>query len=136
MSYEKMAALVTRLANVTEQRTDLWERTSEDGVFQASFPTYAVRIDQRPGDSYQNESDIFVRIFDDDGTLIEEVSDSDLSRVMNGAYVVLVRLYEAARRQAMGVEAALDSILEALGGEGEVDPPGAVDADEGTDLPF
>lgn len=134
MSYDKMARLVQRLSRVTAERSDLWEPTTENGVFQASFPNYAVRIDSRPGDNYQNEDDVYLSIYDDDGALIEEVADSDLGPLLPDAYRVMVSLYESARRQAMGVDQALDEILSELGPDPDPSPGAQLDEDD--ELPF
>ena len=125
MSHEKVGSLVRRLAVATQKQGNLWERTTEDAVFQASFPGYSVRLARAMG--YQNEDLIILSIFDEDGALVEQVDDSDLNSVLRNSYQVMLDLYEAARRQAMGVEQALDTILEALGEE---------DPEKEEDLPF
>jgi len=110
MSYPRMATLVSKLSLKTQAGEVRWEETGEERTYQASFPGYAVHV-------FPRGEDYILQIFNDDGNLIEEVSDRDLTSYMGNAYIQMKELYELARRNAMGVEQALDKILSCLDGE-------------------
>jgi hypothetical protein len=109
MSYPKLIELVKKLQQVTSTTGLNWKTTEAEGVFQASLADYTVRLDMRrsrmaDGDEY------FVSIFNWGGELVEELGDEDAE----GMFPVMKELYELARRQALGVDKAIDSILKDL----------------------
>jgi hypothetical protein len=95
-----------------------WEKTVDSGEYQAAFPHYSVRTFSR----FNTEADVedyFLQIFNDEGELVEEISDGEFSLMLGptavpSGFKVMKDLYEVARRTAMGVEAALDTILAEL----------------------
>jgi hypothetical protein len=112
MSYPKIAKLIDVLLTQTEQGTLKWAQTETSDMFQASFPRYSVRLYVQQSNPI--EVDYVLQILNDIGEIVEEVSDPDLKDVMQGPYATMRRLHDAARRSAMGVESALDEILEFL----------------------
>lgn len=104
MSYPKIAALVRALITQTSSGELNWSQTEKTGTFQASFPRYSVRI-------YPKGNDYVLQILNDLGDIVEEVTDPELGDVLNDAYTKMGELHDAARRNAMGVESALDDIL-------------------------
>jgi hypothetical protein len=111
MVNEKLAAIVSQLATKTETGQIVWAPTEKDKVFQAAFARTTVRL------SWEPPAKIRVSIYNEEGTLIDTATDEEL----NGAtlitpYTTMKELFEQARRQAMGVDAALDGLLEELGG--------------------
>lgn len=116
---DKRAALAERLYHKTKEGALKWEATAEDGVYQVAFPGYALHIGERERNS---EPFIFVRLYDADGTLMEDYDDGDLKEMIPssvpgsiGFYTLLSELYSGARRAALGVDRALDNILKELG---------------------
>ncbi len=121
MSYPKIAQLVELLSKNTIDSRINWEETDQTGVFQTSFPDYTVRI--FPRQNYTQDIDYIVQVINSNGELVEEVSDEDLTNHTDDAYKLMKGMHEIARRQVMGVESALNSILNEL--------------DDGTDdIPF
>ncbi|MCF3194139.1 hypothetical protein [Pseudomonas bubulae] len=112
MSYPKIAKLIDVLVTQTENGSLQWAQTETSDMFQASFPRYSVRLyTQQAGPI---EVDYVLQILNELGEIVEEVSDPDLKEVMESPYKVMRRLHDAARRSAMGVESALDEILDFL----------------------
>lgn len=112
MSYPKIARLIETLLSQTEAGTLQWAQTEKSEVFQASFPRYSIRI--YPENSSNLQPDYFLQILNEVGEIVEVVSDPDLRDVMDMAFTKMQNLYEGARRSAMGVESALDEILDFL----------------------
>ncbi len=116
MSYPQMVYLVQKLYRRTDDGSVEWEATEIEGVFQAPFPEYTVRLSmQSPDGHVPGSEDYVLSIFDARGLEIEEVSDVDLAEDLADSYEVMRHLYRAARRKAMGVDQALDSLLSSLG---------------------
>ncbi|WP_339541428.1 hypothetical protein [Pseudomonas sp. RA_5y_Pfl1_P24] len=112
MSYPKIAKLVDVLLSQTESGVLRWAATEKSDMFQASFPRYSVRL--YPHERNPIEVDYILQILNELGDIVEEVSDPDLRSVMERPFDVMRRLHDAARRSAMGVETALDDILNFL----------------------
>lgn len=109
MSYPKIAKLIAVLKEQTESGLLAWAQTEKSDMFQASFPGYSVRIFVR--DHNPIEQDYVLQIINYLGEIVEEISDPDLKNVMENPYRVMRDLHDSARRSAMGVENALDEIL-------------------------
>ncbi|TET14545.1 MAG: hypothetical protein E3J81_06515 [Dehalococcoidia bacterium] len=115
MSYPKMVYLVQRLYRRTDAEGMEWEETEIEGVFQAAFPEYSVRLSMQLLDGHVLGSEDYVlSIFSARGLKIEEVSDVDLAEDLADSYEVMKHLYGTARRKAMGVDQAIDLILSCL----------------------
>jgi hypothetical protein len=133
MGNYKIGLLIKTLKTRTEEGLISWNETEKDGVYQVAFPNYTIRVSIRM--SEQLSYDYMVSIYNLDGKLIEEVSDPDLSSYLGGddnSYNFMRDLYDNARRNAMGVDKALDEILSKLG-------PITEEIEEGNneeDLPF
>jgi hypothetical protein len=113
-----MVYLVQKLYRRTSDGCVDWEETEIEGIFQAAFPEYTVRLSvQSPDGHAPGSEDYMLSIFNTHGLKIEEVSDVDLAEDLVDSYEVMKHLYRAARRKAMGVDQALDSILSTLGEE-------------------
>jgi len=120
MADEKVLRLLRRLHERTSSGQLQWTKTVVDGVYQASFPEYAVKV--RPGEGgFDGPREFVMEIYDDDGVLIERVLDSDFGEHEGVAYKLLSGIYTIARRQAMGLDRAIDKILDELGPVGDVD---------------
>jgi hypothetical protein len=125
MPYEKTVRVVRMLARRTSEGHVDWQETPDEGVYQAAFPGYAVRVLARPSNDYEDpDPDYVVQLYNENGALIEVIRQDDIREGMEAedyreSYALLRSLYEGARRHAMGVEHALDQIIEKL----EHEPP-------------
>jgi len=89
----------------------------DDGIFQAGFPNYTIKLFARTSPLDSSALDYVIRILDAEGETIEEVADTDFDTAelrRNEAYDLMKETYTAARRIAMGVDKALDNILSEL----------------------
>ncbi len=115
---DKLTEFVLKLAKRTTEGKVTWERTVLDGVYQAAFPDYTVKLFKRDS-RYGEDSavDVVIQILNSEGELLDEIDDATLSDGRDGGriYKVMSEMYSLARRRAMGVEAALDSLLDELG---------------------
>lgn len=115
MNGDKLARLVARLAEKTLAGEIAWEKTSKAGVFQSNFPEYVVRILSRESQDYPNDFDYIVRIYDQAGDMVEEAEDRGLVKGgWDEAYATMKNMYVAARKQAFGVDKAIDALLSEL----------------------
>lgn len=116
MADHPTVALVKRLRARTAEGRLKWEETTDVGTFQAAFPDYAVQVWEI--ERMQGANDYFLRIFDSEGGLVEEVNDSDFGGLIGDPRTGLQMMRELflnARRAAKGVDKAIKSILDALG---------------------
>lgn len=125
MSYQKIADLVTKIYKKSNDGTIEWEATEKEGTYQLSFSNYSVRIFTKENkniyDNNQYEDDYILQILNDEGELVEETNDGQLSQLLGEkSFEIMKHLYEIARRQVMGVENALDSILNELIDEDDI----------------
>ncbi|WP_438868398.1 hypothetical protein [Pseudomonas sp. L1(2025)] len=110
MSYPKMVKLISTLAAKTEQGSIGWVETEVVDVFQMAFPNNFVRLSfEEKGPFGQLEYQL--QILNNEGNVIEEINNAQLSGFIADSYEVMGKLYNNARRQAMGVDTALDEIL-------------------------
>jgi len=118
MADRKLLTLVERLHRRTQERKVQWGETPKDGVFQAEFGGIIVTLQLRPDPQYPEEPDYIVRILNDEGRLVEQFTNNDLSSLAENAerhpYRLMSELYDDARRLAMGVDRALDTLLNEL----------------------
>lgn len=145
-AYKRLAELVYRLSVLTERKKISWERTLEEGEFQCSFPGFTVILSVQYGDAEgfrDPEQPLWVlSIRNSLGTVVESVNDEDLNALMDSPAAIMRTMWESARRQALGVEEAVDTILSFLGPTKDFPPlpqprnrPGDHDGDD-EDLPF
>lgn len=118
MTTRRLQQLVTRLhARTVAQELD-WERTPRDEVYQCSFSSYVVQLRVRQSQYEDDALDYIVEIRDEAGRLVESFDDWTLSREgMDSAYQMMGATYNAARRAALGTDAALDALIAELGGD-------------------
>jgi hypothetical protein len=109
MANEKYQKIVDRLIDRTAKRQIEWKEGVNSGVFQVSFPNYSLILGQH--DMVTGSFDYIISIIDADGNTIDTFSDIDLG---GDYYPKMGELYQNARRQALGVDKALDEILDEL----------------------
>jgi hypothetical protein len=112
MADSKYWTLVRRLNAETKRGRIVWERTSQDGAYQAAFPGYTIVLTELDAPSMK-----YMRILNADGDVVEVVSDEEIDEGSrdHAAYKLMTETYKSARRQAMGIDTALDAILGTLG---------------------
>lgn len=111
MSYQKIANLILAVKEKTEEGAVPW--VAADEGFQASFPKYAIKINQ-DYDFERDEVDLIFQIINESGDLVESVKDPDLSPFFENPFTIMSDIYGMARRHAMGVDDAIDEILHNL----------------------
>jgi len=110
MASGKYWTLVRRLNAETLRGKITWEQTSEHGTYQASFAGFTIILAEDDAPRMQ-----YMRILNPNGEVMEVVTDEDIDgphqSAHHPAYDMMSDTYKLARRQAMGVEKALDAIL-------------------------
>lgn len=120
MTDPRLRLLVQRLHDKGLEGSVPWEKGLDEGIFQASFRDYSIKILRQPtrhhtGDP--DEEDIVLQIFNEKGELIEEVDDTSFKIGDFGPvypFPFMAEIHAMARRAVMGVNKAVDSILEQL----------------------
>jgi hypothetical protein len=126
MSDQRLATIIIKLLEKTRRGEINWEETNVNGSFQASFPAYSVIITSKGNrrtlfdvaasitGASQITVDYILAIFNQNGKLIDEVTDVDLNDILPESYEIMKELYEGARRVALKYDQALDDLLRAL----------------------
>jgi len=113
----KLWTFINKLDKSTEAGKVNWEQTAEDGVYQASFPDYSVRIFTREGVE-GGSLDYVLQILDQGATVIEETSDPELARESDvgtqESFTRMRSLYKNARSRAMGTAQAIEKLMKSL----------------------
>lgn len=116
MSNPKFEKMIQRLIQKTDEGTANWQETSRPNVFALSLADFSVLL--RQVDSEEAVGiDVLVEIVNKDGKVIDSVRDVDSVPEFGDPhewYKRMSDLYKAARRKAMGVDEALDKLLEEL----------------------
>lgn len=112
-SFNKAFNLVKKIHEKTLNGDIQWEETEREGIYQAAFPNYSVRICEKPSMNGYSMNYI-LSIFNGEGKLVEDITDIDLSQDHSDSDTLMQELYRAARSIAMGVETAIDDILTSL----------------------
>jgi hypothetical protein len=121
---EKELALVQTLYAKTRAGAVTWEEAL-DAPFNAGFQTqlgnFKLRLRQIPDRDYPDQPDYELLVEDYSGKELEKISNTSLRPVMDrttpdglSPYNLLDRTYEIARRQALRIDEALETILEDL----------------------
>ena len=116
MTNEKYLRLVSLLIKRTSENTARWEQTSRDGVFALSLPDYTVRISMVR--NVDDTEDVKFHIVNSEGKVIDTFTDVEAAEGLvdkGPTYREMADLYDQARRQAFGVDKALDELIEELG---------------------
>jgi hypothetical protein len=115
ISFNKAFNLVKKIHEKTLNGDIQWEETEKEGIYQAAFPNYSVRIHAALSGQHEDYPwDYTLSIFNGEGKLVEDITDTDLLRDHSDSYTLMQELYRAARSIAMGVETAIDDILTSL----------------------
>lgn len=121
MVISKYAVLIARLLSATRKGTINWEDTSEENVFQTSFPNHSLQITYRERfdeEQHENVVDYIIRIFNNKSKLVEEIDDISIYRdsphISPPPFQIMEELYKSVRRRVLGVDEALDEIISSL----------------------
>ena len=118
MPENRLVTLVRRLHKRSMDGQVSWEDTPKKGMYQCSFPEYTIQLHAGPSREEPDATDYTLSILNEDNVVIEQLDDGQLARdfeVPGGAYRLMGEMYAAARRTAMGTEAAIDALLDELG---------------------
>ncbi len=123
MAYGKEMKLVTKLSELTDAGMVDWQPSIHEGTFQVSFRDNTLRITTKPTESFEEPEeavDVEVQLLNESGVLVEKFTDIDLQNddenkeVRGHWYRLLRKLYEAAKKRALGASKVLDEILAEL----------------------
>jgi hypothetical protein len=109
----KVVELLRRLTLGTEEGRVRWEATARPDTFQATFPRYSVTIRSDEDPESWRETFEFA-ILNQEGSVMEKATPGSLSTEDATSLATLQTLFTAARRNAMGLNEALDEIMEDL----------------------
>ena len=112
MTDKRMEKLVSLLANKTRAGELAWEEAEVPYAFLVSFTHGTARIEVRDSRTFQGNQEFILKVLNSNGVEVERVSDETLE--INEAYSMMRSIYEGARRKAMNVDVALDSMIEDL----------------------
>jgi hypothetical protein len=99
-----------------------WEKTPSEDEFQATLSKFVIQISRLAG-RQSVEPDYYLNILDKDGTVLESLSDAKLTEMLRVAgliregytgYTILESIFTKAKRGALGLEKAIDSIISEL----------------------
>ncbi len=114
MAEDRRIVLIQSLHDRTQEKIISWERTAVPGVFQVAFLNYSVTIARRPTREEEAlEDDVYIRIYDQFGDIIEEIVDTDLGSegMRPTPYQVMDSIYTMARRSSLGVDKAINELI-------------------------
>jgi hypothetical protein len=116
MLEQKTVTLVRRLFDRTNDGELGWEEAGDSDGFRAALSNYGVLIARRElRDQWGSPLPCYVlRILNQHGRVVEEITAEDFGGSLPNPEKVMESLYEGARRRAMGVEEAFESILNSL----------------------
>ena len=112
MVEKKLGKLIERLHKKTLAGEIDWDATADPRRFQTALPDYTIQLTSDPSESASQAFELSV--FDEEDRQIESVRPIDLQGVLTSPTGAMRDLYEAARRQALNVDEALDHLLEEL----------------------
>lgn len=99
---DDITTLVDRLLRATKNRKVSWTVASE-GVFLWSGPNASVTL----GADLERDSEILIAVLNDDGSVVE----SGAYGYRNDIYEQIAELYESARRNALGADQVISSLI-------------------------
>jgi hypothetical protein len=108
---EKLLALLQRIYDKTVQGELHWEPTANASVFVVAFARFSLSL-QRVYEPAEDSDYVLLRISNDQGQTVEELSEGAAVRI---GFRDMSKLYERARRIAMGLDEVLDELLTELG---------------------
>jgi hypothetical protein len=119
MVSEKMVEIVKRLVKLTQEGRLNWAEEPNSGSYAIAFANFSLSISSDFSGLGSREDSVVIRIYNAEGEVIEAVSDEEFpedtfKREQKTPYRMLYELYQNARRNAIGIDTALDAILAEL----------------------
>ena len=121
MTENKLVTLVSKIERKTISDSLTWEATADQHEFQTTLANFVVRIGEQFDPDDVNNPDYVIKIIDRDGNTLESATNADLVNIDHGGtlgdrhpYEVMKSIFTKARRQALGVDKAIDNILSEL----------------------
>ena len=113
MADAKLISLIRQLHKKTLEGKISWETTAARATFSASFSDYSIELNYLEDDF---EDSIRISIYNNEGRLIEKTDNSEfkIGDLPKLSFDYLSEIFNMARRQAMGADAAIDSIISEL----------------------
>nr|VFJ90244.1 MAG: hypothetical protein BECKLFY1418B_GA0070995_101914 [Candidatus Kentron sp. LFY] len=108
MRYPKMDRMIQQLYERTVEGNIPWKETEQEDVYQVAFPNASIRVRKKQGqqdDPWSSIERTWLGLYNAEGKLMDEVLIDDLP---------LYKLYDYARRTAMGAEDTINEILGSL----------------------
>jgi hypothetical protein len=112
MSYPKLYKMIERLHVNTVDGTITWKETNRGNSFEISFSEYSVIISEEKSKKTPNCELYVIEILDQYGETVEKSNDEEFDE--DYIYEKMKDIYQTARRQAKGVDKALDAIINKL----------------------
>lgn len=113
---DKITEFFASLYFATIDNSIQWDKTVDDDTFQTSFDNYSVKLIlwYDPPDT----TEYSISIVDTEGKEIARIGPEDIPNNVTfkgkSPYAAFREMYEVARRTALGIEKALDDILQSL----------------------
>lgn len=121
MIENKLVELVSRIEKKTISDSLTWEPTADAHEFQTTLGNFVVRIGEQFDPSDVDNPDYVIRIIDNMGNVLESATNGELFKITpegkienRHPYEVMKSIFRKAKRQALGVDKAIDSILSEL----------------------
>jgi hypothetical protein len=106
----KLQTLVQRLFDRTRKGEIEWEPGTDPNVFAISMPSFTVSIEREP-DTGDASGAVYLRIANSEGLVLQELSEFEARKLGFGE---LGELFVMVRKITMGLEQALDDVLQEL----------------------
>jgi hypothetical protein len=121
MTENKIVTLVGKIETNTNSDLLIWEATADAHEFQTTLANFVVRIGEQFDPEDPERPDYVIKIIDRDGNTLESATNVDLVKMEHEAtfgerhpYEVMQSIFKKAKRQALGVDKAIDKILSEL----------------------
>ena len=121
MTENKLVTLVSKIETNTISDSLTWEATADQYEFQTTLANFVVRIGEQFDPDDPDHPDYIIKIIDRDGNTLESATNADLVKMEHEAtfgrrhpYEVMQSIFKKAKRQALGVDKVIDSILSEL----------------------
>lgn len=120
----KLIKIIKRLSKQTDDNKLNWAETSNENEFIVSFPDYSILLALEPSRKFPGSDDVVLTILNGEGSIIEEVRDTEFDKIdfMDiPPYDFMIGILNRVRKQVLGIDQALDSILFELKDDDELD---------------
>jgi len=117
MADAKLVLLIQKMMDKTATGQLHWEVAAQKDGFQVSFTDYSVILSGRASRGMPGNLEYVLSVYNSQGQLIDEVGDEDLkpADLPPNPYNQMKAMYNSARRIALGVDAAINKLLEEIG---------------------